>query len=289
LNVEEIIFITGYLGNQIKEYVDTNYKFKAVYVEQTEMLGQAHAIYLAHEYVKTGDDVLVIFADTIFKTNLGRLNKLSSDGVLYVREVPDPARFGVTVLNGDGIITKLVEKPKTPVSNLAVIGVYYFKDGPALMEATNTIIKRGQTLGGEFFLADAIQVMIDQGSRFEAFPVEVWEDCGKVDALLQTNSYLLAQMAKEGTEYKFEGSVIVPPVYIAPDAKIINSIVGPNVSVAPGATITDSIVQNSIVNEKANIERSTLSDSVIGSNANVVGAFRRLNVGDNSEVDFNAS
>ena len=284
LNIEEIIFITGYLGNQIKDYVDKNFDFPARYVEQTEMLGQAHAINLAREYVD--GEVLVIFADTIFKTDLTRLHNLKSDGVLYVREVPDPARFGVTVLDEQGFVARLVEKPKHFVSNQAVIGVYFFKDGPALLDATQAVIKKGETLGGEYFLADAIQLMIDRGTKFEAFPVEVWEDCGKVDALLLTNSYLLSQRDQSENDGKFPGAIITPPVFIAPDAKISRSIIGPNVSVASGVTITNSIIQNSIVNEKTTIERSTLGSSVIGSNAMVTGVFRRLNVGDNSEIDF---
>lgn len=286
LPIEEVILITGYLGNQIKDYVGKNYDFKATYVEQPEMLGQAHAINLAKEYVQGNTDVLVIFADTIFKTDLSKLTSLKTDGVLYVREVEDPARFGVTVLDKEGIITKLVEKPTEPVSNLAVIGVYYFKDGAGLMQATDEVIQKGKTLGGEYYLADAIQLMIDKGSRFEAFPVDVWEDCGKVDALLQTNQYLLKQMDKVEQPYSKDDSLIIPPVFIAPDVKLSRSIIGPNVSIAAGAQISDTIVRDSIVNEKAVIECSTLDNSVIGSNATVIGTFRRLNVGDNSEIDF---
>ncbi len=282
-NVEEIIFIVGYLGDQIEKYVSKTYpQYKARYIEQKEMLGQAHAIYLAKEYITS--DILIIFADTIFSTDLTRLGQLPSDGVMYVKEVDDPARFGVAVLSDDNFITRLVEKPKTYISNLAIVGIYYFKDGNWLVRAIEAQIERKVQLGGEFFLADAISIMLEEGAKLNAFSLDVWEDCGKIDALLLTNRYLLAKNGKNATEATVTDSVIIPPVYIAPDAKISRSIIGPNVSIAAGVEIEDSIVRDSIISEKTQVKTSTLTDSVIGSNATVVGVFRRLNVGDNSEV-----
>jgi len=282
-NVEEIIFIVGYLGDQIEKYVTKAYpQYKARFIEQKEMLGQAHAVYLAKEYIDS--DILIIFADTIFSTDLTRLAQLSSDGVMYVKEVPDPARFGVAVLSDENYITRLVEKPKTFVSNLAIVGIYYFKDGNWLVKAIETQIERNVQLGGEFFLADAISVMLEEGAKLNAFSLDVWEDCGKIDALLLTNRYLLAKNGNTTTEAKITDSVIVPPVYIAPDAQISRSIIGPNVSISAGVVIEDSIVRESIISEKTQIKTSALTDSVIGSNVSVSGVFRRLNVGDSSEV-----
>jgi glucose-1-phosphate thymidylyltransferase len=285
LDIEEIIFIVGYLGDQIEKYVSKNYpQYKARYLVQAEMLGQAHAINLAREYIN--DDVLVIFADTIFKTDLIRLKTLATDGVIYAKEVDDPARFGVAVLYENGIITKLVEKPKSYISNLAVVGIYYFKDGPGLFRAIDEQMRQNIQLGGEYFLADAISIMINQGAKFNAFTLEVWEDCGKIDALLLTNRYLLGQLGNGLNNGRYPDSVIVPPVYIAPDARIERSVVGPYVSIASGAEVSESILRDCIINEKAQVKASTLSDSVVGSNATVVGTFHRLNVGDNSEIDF---
>lgn len=284
LKVEEIIFIVGYLGNQIEEYVSNAYpQFKARYLEQNEMLGQAHAVQMAKNFID--QDVLIIFGDTISEGNYKQLETLKSDGVLFVREVPDPARFGVVELDKEGIITRLVEKPTTFVSNLAVIGVYYFKDGPRLTRSIDKLIEEKRMTGGEFYLADAIQIMIDEGAKFNAERVEVWEDCGKIDALLETNRYLLKKNSGKGN-YNFPDSVIIPPVYIGKDVTLNQSIIGPDVSIADGVSISNSIVSNSIINEGARIETSTLNESVIGNKAVVTGGSHRLNVGDNSEVDL---
>jgi glucose-1-phosphate thymidylyltransferase len=284
-NVEEIIFITGYLGHQIEDYVKKVYpQFSARYLEQKEMLGQAHAVQMAKEYID--GEVLIIFGDTISEADYTQLETLPSDGVLYVHEVEDPARFGVVELNREGYINRLVEKPTSYVSNLAVIGVYYFKDGPWLIRSIDQLIEVGRKTGGEFYLADAIQLMIKDGAKLNAVTVEVWEDCGKIDALLQTNRYLLAKNQTKDHQ-QFPDSIVVPPVFIGPNVSLSRSIVGPNVSVAEGANIADSIVRNSIINEMAHIANANLMESVIGSNATVNGSSHRLNMGDNSEIDLN--
>ncbi|MGH2459740.1 MAG: sugar phosphate nucleotidyltransferase [Chloroflexota bacterium] len=282
LPIDEVIFITGYLGEQIEEYVRSRYSFAARFVEQTELLGQAHAINLASEFID--QPVLIIFVDTIVRADLTKLLDAQGDGVLYVKEVADPRRFGVAVLK-DGEIARLVEKPKTAVSNLAVIGVYYLKNWQLLREALRDVIALGIQTGGEFYLADALQLMIERGARFEAWSVDAWEDCGTVQALVHTNEYLLSHgHARQPTET--ENSIIIPPVYVAPTARIQNSVVGPNVSVAEGVSIMDSIVRDSILSEGATITGAALTESIIGSNAIVKGSFRRLNVGDASEVVF---
>jgi glucose-1-phosphate thymidylyltransferase len=153
LDIEEIIFIVGYLGEQIEEYVEATYKFHTRYIEQNELLGQAHAIYLAKDHVR--EPVLIIFVDTIFEADLKALAELTADGAIYVKEVDDPRRFGVVTLQ-DGFITHFVEKPSTPVSNLAVTGVYYIKDAPMLFECIDELIARNIQTQGEYFLADAL-------------------------------------------------------------------------------------------------------------------------------------
>ncbi|KPL25062.1 MAG: nucleotidyltransferase [Anaerolineae bacterium SM23_84] len=279
LDIEEIIFIIGYLGDQISDYVTANYDFPARYIEQEELLGQAHAIHLANEHVS--GPVLIVFVDTLFDTDLSRLSGVSSDGVIYVKEVEDPRRFGV-VITEKGFITKLVEKPPTPVSNLAVIGLYYVKDSRLMMECLAELMRRDIKTKGEYFLADALQLMIDRGSRFEARSVEVWEDCGKPETVLHTNRYLLEHGGAQQIETR--NSVLIPPVYIEETAVIQDSVVGPYVSVAGEASIVRSIIRDSIINERAQIEDATLSQSLIGEDAYVRGSFQRLNVGDSSQV-----
>lgn len=282
LPIEEVVFITGYLGSQIEQYVRPRYSFPSRFIEQVEQRGQAHALHLAHACID--QPILVIFADTIVKTDLARLLRTEGDGVLYVKAVDDPRRFGVAVV-ADGRVTRLVEKPTEPVSNLAIVGVYYIRNWPLLREALRAVIDRDIRTGGEYYLADALQLMIDRGARFEAWPVDVWEDCGTVEALLQTNRYLLGHgHARQPTQ--IVESVIIPPVNIAPTAHIEKAIVGPYVSVADGATIRSALISDAIVGDSASIANVVLTASLIGSNTVIKSSTRRINVGDASEVSF---
>jgi len=259
--------------------------------------GQAHAIQLAREYVD--GPVLIIFVDTIFEADLLPLQTLPSDGVIFVREVKDPRRFGVVTLE-DETITQFVEKPEEPISNLAVIGVYYLKGSRMLFDCIDELITEDIQTKGEYFLADALQVMVKRGAKLNAWPVEVWEDCGTPDAVLQTNRYLLEKVTHAGGET--DSSIIIPPVHIDPTARVeksvvgpyahigagcvINSsIVGPYVSLADSGEIHESLVTDSIVNEGSRIERSMLHQSLVGEQASVRGSFERLNVGDSSDIN----
>ncbi|HYN90061.1 MAG TPA: sugar phosphate nucleotidyltransferase [Ardenticatenaceae bacterium] len=283
LDIDELTFIVGYLGDQIRAYVGQHYNFKTNYVEQKELKGQAHAIRLTREFVN--GPVLIIFVDTIFEADLKSLAGVEDDGVIFVKEVEDPRRFGVVTLDSAGHITRFVEKPSQPVSNLAVIGVYYVKDHQLLFRCIDALIERNIQTKGEFFLADALQLMVEEGASFQAWTVDVWEDCGTAEAVLHTNRYLLetghATTTGDGTN-----SVIVPPVHIAPGVEVVNSIVGPFVSLAEGSQVLNSIVRDTIVDEGAQIESTVLDRSLIGKDALVRGRYRKLNVGDSSEVDF---
>ncbi|GAB4565686.1 MAG: sugar phosphate nucleotidyltransferase [Anaerolineae bacterium] len=283
LPLEEVIFIVGYLGEQIKEYVEANYHFPARFIEQKELLGQAHAIWLARDHVP--GEVLIIFVDTIFETDLDRVLNADADGVLLVKEVEDPRRFGVVVLE-DGYVRRLVEKPDSDEYRLAVIGVYFIKDGPRLMQAIDQLMARRIQTKGEYYLADALQIMIDEGARLVAQEVDVWEDCGKPETVLHTNRYLLSKQQGDGREAHLVNSAIIPPVYIAASAHIENSIIGPYATIAEHARICNAHIRDSIIDEGAVICDTMLDQSLIGKNAVVRGRFRRLNVGDSSQVDF---
>jgi glucose-1-phosphate thymidylyltransferase len=284
LDIEEIIYIVGYLGDQIRDYVETHYQIPARFIEQRELKGQAHAIYLARDHIS--GPVLIIFVDTIFEADLSGLAQESSDGILYVKEVDDPRRFGVVVLE-NGFITKLVEKPSTPVSNLAVIGLYYVKDSQVLLDCISELIQKDIKTQGEYFLADAFQLMIDRGAKLVAKTVDVWEDCGKPETVLHTNRYLLEHGGAQ--EIPTENSVLIAPVHIGKTAVIRDSVVGPYVSVAEGATIVRSIVRDSIINEFSRIEDANLSQSLIGRDAHVRGSAQKLNVGDSSQVELTSN
>ncbi len=280
LDVEEIVFITGYLGDQIEHYVETNYHYPARFIEQKELLGQAHALYLARDVLS--GPLVIIFVDTIFDADLSVLAEEQADGVIYVKEVEDPRRFGVVVVR-DGRITQLIEKPDSMENNLAVIGLYYVKDAQFLMRSVGELIERDIKTKGEYFLADALQIMIDRGARFRAERVDVWEDCGKPETVLQTNRYLLKQSG--GHVGKLDNSVVIPPVYIADSAQVSESVIGPYVTIAEGSVVRRSIIQDSIINKGAFIEDAVLAQSLIGDNAVVRGTFDRLNVGDSSQID----
>jgi glucose-1-phosphate thymidylyltransferase len=286
LNIEELIFIVGRMGEQMEEYVQKEYpQYPARFVEQKVMRGQADAIYLAREHVQ--GDLLTLFVDTIFEADLAALNNLQdADGALYVAEVPDPQRFGIAVIGEDGYATKLVEKPQNPESNLAVVGLYYFKDSGWLFRAIKTLMDSGRSLKGEYYLADAIQVMIDEGAKFKPFTVSVWEDTGTQDAVLHTNRYLLRKMDRHTEPYQQGSALIIPPSYVSPEATVENSIIGPYAAISENATVTDSIVKNSIVSPGAQVNATMLFGSLVGERATVDGSYRTLNIGDDSIASF---
>jgi len=281
LEVEEYIFIVGHLGEQIEEYVVTNYDLPARFVWQREPKGQAHALHLAREHIDT--PFLMIFSDTLFEADLAHLGEVTSDGLVFVKEVEDPRRFGIVLLEGDRII-RFIEKPEEPISNLALVGMYYVVNWPLLMGCVDTLLKEGIQTKGEYYIADAFQLMVDRGAKLEAVTVDVWQDCGKPETLLATNRYLLEKGGTE--EVEAENSVIIPPVSIAPTATLRNSIVGPYVSVGGGSVIVDSIIRDSIIDEGAYIEGAALEGSLVGSHVQVRGRLRRLDVGDSSQVEL---
>ena len=285
VQVEELTFVVGWLGDQIQEYYEASgYPYPARYVEQKELLGQAHALWLAREYLS--GPVLIIFVDTVFDADLHGLEGSGLDGVLYVKEVADPRRFGVAVLDPDDRVTHLVEKPNTFDNRLAVIGAYYIRDAAWLVRAIEELMARDIQSKGEYWLADALNLMMEQGARFGVRQVAYWEDCGTPKDVLQTNRFLLEHGQDNGDQATPVNSVIIPPVYIAPTARVEHSIIGPDVTIADHATVLHSIIRDSIIDEGASIDDTMLDRSLIGKEAFVRGRYRVLNVGDSSQVDF---
>lgn len=281
LDVEEYVFIVGHLGEQIEKYVEANYDLPARFVWQAEPLGQAHALHLSREYIDS--PFLLIFVDTIFEADLARIDEVASDGLVFVKEVDDPRRFGIALLEGDRVV-RFIEKPEEPLSNLALVGMYYVVNWSLLMGCVETLLEEGIQTKGEYYIADAFQLMVDRGAKLEVVTVDVWQDCGKPETLLATNRYLLEKGERQ--EVKAENSVIIPPVYIAESVTIRGSVVGPYVSAAEGCVIIDSIVKDSIIDEGAYIEDATLEGSLIGANAQVKGKFKRLDIAASSRVDL---
>ncbi len=284
--IDEVVFVVGYLGEQIEAYVGRAYPhLNSRYVEQREMLGQSHAIWLARESLH--GPMLMVFVDTLIEADLSRLAQEPSQGVAYVRKVPDPRRFGVAEIGADGWVRRLVEKPDDLSNNLAVVGLYYFREASDLLTAIEEQMARGTKLKGEFFLADAVNVMLERGFQMRVQPVEVWMDCGKPEALLETNRYLLDHGRDNSAEVARRPEVvIVPPVYVDPTAEVRHSVIGPHVTIGAGCVVEGSVLKDSIVDAGSNIIDTTLSASLIGRDARVIGRFRSLNVGDSSEVGF---
>jgi len=285
LNVEEFIIVHGYLGEQIQDYLATQYpQYRARFVEQKELIGQADAILRCRPFVN--GPVLIVFVDTLFEADLSGLPSETADAVIYVKKVEDPRRFGVAVVGPQDWITRFVEKPDSMDNRLAVIGMYYLRDSDALMRACQDLMDRNIQTKGEFFLADAFNLMIEQRQKFRTQTVQVWEDCGKPETVLHTNRYLLEHGHDNSAQHQGNGYLVVPPVNIAATAVIQNSVIGPYATISDGCRIIGSIIRDSIVDEDALIEDTTLDQSLIGKGALVKSKYRKLNVGDSSSVDF---
>lgn len=284
--VEEVIFIVGNMGEHAEAFMADQYpELQTRFVVQGEMLGQSHALWLAREHLQ--GPICMVFVDTIIETDLSALNTEKADAVAWVKQVDDPRRFGVAQVDKRGTVTRLVEKPDDVSNNLAVVGFYYFKAAEQLVAAIEEQMESGTQLGGEFYLVDALNIMIDQGMKMRVEPVEIWKDCGKPEALLDTNRYLLDnQRDNTGEASQRDAALIIAPVFIHPTATVSESVIGPYASVGPQCVIQRSVVSDSIIEAGALIQDSILEESIVGRDARVVGQPRRLNIGDHSGVDI---
>jgi glucose-1-phosphate thymidylyltransferase len=285
-SIDEVIFVVGYLGEMVQAYVAEAYPhLRARYVEQHEMLGQSHAIWLAREGLV--GPMLMVFVDTLIETDLSTLPDEKAEAVTWVKEVDNPRRFGVAEVGPEGLVQRLVEKPQDLSNNLAVVGFYYFQEAGLLLAAIQEQMSRGTRFGSEYYLADAVNIMLEGGLKMRAQPVEVWQDCGKPETMLETNRYLLDHGRDNSAEAAGrEGVVIVPPVFVDPSAQVVHSVIGPHVSIGAECVIRESLIQDSIIDAGSQIVDSTLAQSLIGREARVLGRHRTLNVGDSSEVGF---
>ena len=287
LNPDEFIFIIDENGGQIEQFMQDKFpQLPCSYLLQTERKGPAHAVSLAAPRIKEGDDLLIVFNDTIFVADLTRIPSLCSDcdGLIYSKEVEDYQRFGVNVLEDDFIVD-MVEKPDTPVSRLAQVGLYYLKDGPAFMKYLDESIDAGDTVKGEYYLPAVFMRMIRRGCRFRAPQIDQWLDCGKPETLLETNRILLKN--RHYVQGEMVNTVLIEPVYIEKGSVVRNSIIGPDVSVAEGCMIEHSIISDSIVNSNSEIRSLVLVGSILGDSVQLSGAPRRMNIGDHSIIETN--
>ena len=277
----KIVFITGYLGEQIETWATENYPdTELVFVHQPEMLGQSDALYRTKDHVK--GDGLMLFPDALFEADFSQLATADVDGVAYTYYVEDPSAYGIALINDDGYVDHIVEKPQEPISHEAVIGIYYFRQWQELMEAIAQQFERKIMLKGEYFIADAINIMLDAGARFTINQIDVWEDCGNVEALLNTNRYLLG--AEPPSPAQRPGSLIVPPSFVHRDAVLEDAVVGPFASIGAGTVVRNSVIRDSIVEDNSEVVDAILQRSAIGSKVVIHGSARSINVGDNGKV-----
>ena len=284
--INEFVFIVGYLGEKIQDYIKAKYpQLTCHFIYQNERKGTAHAVDLARQIIGE-DDVFIVLGDTICEYNIEEM--LSSEwSMLGVKKVDDPRNFGVAEIDEEGFITRVVEKPSIPKSNMALVGLYKIKDSALLFECLSRIISNNIKSHDEFNLTDALECMITGGSKFKSYKVDNWFDCGRKESLLQSNSILLQKFGGTISESnKFENTIFIPPVSIAEGCDIKDSIIGPHVAVGENTIVHSSIIKASIIGSYSKIYDVMLDDSLIGNDTEIIGETRSLNIGDNTEIDF---
>ncbi|HXI34047.1 MAG TPA: sugar phosphate nucleotidyltransferase [Gemmatimonadales bacterium] len=267
LDVSELIVITGHLKGVVERYINDHYDVPARFVEQKTLDGTAGAIDLARPYVD--GPVLIVFVDTLFDADMSVIATSDADGILWAKEVEDYQRFGVIVTDQRGYMTRIVEKPSTPISKLANIGLYYIKDWKTLFDGIADVMGRTPGKGGEFYLTDAFQYMADRGKKLVVGEVDGWYDCGKVDTLLETNRHLLEHGRARRPAKVPPGVTIVDPVYIEDGVTLRDCTVGPNVAIETASEITGSTVADSILGRGVRVRGATVRGSVVGDNQKI--------------------
>lgn len=280
-NVEQVVYITGHLKEKVETYARATYDIPSVFIEQAVQDGTAGAVALAKPYID--QPVLIIFVDTIFDADLSITKTTDADGIIWTKEVEDYQRFGVVVTDADGHMTKIVEKPREPISKRANIGLYYIRNWKLLFEGIDHVLSTAPNKG-EWYLTDAFQYMIDHGAKIKVVDVEGWYDAGQLETLLETNQTMLTKGRARRPAELGPGANIVEPVYIEDGVTIEHATVGPNVSIGTGSTVRGSVVRNAVIGSRTAIIDSQLHDTFLGDDVTVQGVRGALNVGDHSEI-----
>jgi glucose-1-phosphate thymidylyltransferase len=287
--INDFVFIVGYLGEKIQDYVKERYpQLNTYFIHQNERLGTGHAIDLARE-ITGSDELFVVLGDTIADYDVQEVLN-APHSMLGVKKVDDPRNFGVAEIEEDGFISRVVEKPAIPKSNMALVGLYKIKETAELYNCLQKIIaklQQDESLQKEFSLTDAIECMIQNGAKFKSFKVTNWFDCGKKETLLESNATLLKKFGgKVSGAERFENTIIIPPVAIGEGCEIRNSVIGPNVTIGEHTILNYTIVKDSIIGSFSRLYDVVLDDSLIGSDTGIKGETRSLNIGDNTDIDL---
>ena len=280
-DVQQVVYITGHLKEKVEAHAKATYKFPGVFVEQKVQDGTAGAVDLARPYVD--QPVLIIFVDTIFDADLTVINDSTDDGIIWTKEVEDYQRFGVVVTDANGHMTKIVEKPSTPISKRANIGLYYIKNWKLLYEGIAHTLKQPANKG-EFYLTDAFQYMIDKGAKIRVIDVAGWYDAGKLDTLLETNRVMLEKGRARVPSTGLTNVNIVGAVRIEDGAAVSDSTVGPNVVIGAGTTVRGSTLKDTIVGDNSSLTNCSLHDSMLGDRVTLEGVRGAVTLGDDAEA-----
>ena len=284
--ITDFIFIIGYMGEKIQDYVTSHYpELQCDFITQNERFGTGHAIELTKQLV--GDhELLIVLGDTIAEYDIRSVLD-APHSMLGVKKVDDPRNFGVAEIEEDLSISRVVEKPSIPKSNMALVGIYKVKETELLFDCLKTISEQNVRSYHEFRLTDALECMIQKGAIFQSFKVSNWFDCGKKETLLESNAILLKKFGGNIPEKNnFQNSIFIPPVSIGEGCVIHNSVIGPNVAIGEHSIVNHSIVKDSIIGAYSHLNEIVLNNSLIGSDAEVRGVSRNLNIGDNTAIDL---
>ncbi len=287
--ITEFVFVLGYLGEKIKSYLSKNYPdLDVTYVYQEDRKGLGHAIKLTKEAIGKEDEIIILLGDTIIDMDMKEFISMKGSA-LAIQKVKDPRKFGVVEVNEKGFVTKVIEKPSIPKSNLAIAGLYKISNLPKLYKALDKVYERAIANGKEVHLAEGLMEMIKDNVKFRTYQVSGWYDCGKKEILLETNKMLLQRRVSDvGTQFIFNHSIIIPPVIFGKSCTFTNAIVGPHVTIGDNVHIENSFISDSILGDYVQISGAVLTKSVIGNDAVIKGLSQSLNIGDNNEIDFSS-
>lgn len=287
LGITDFVFVIGYLGEKIKHYIEKTYpELNTEFIEQEERRGSGHAIWTARFAIEEVDELLIFFGDTIIDLDFEAMMN-SPTSCLAVKKVNDPRDFGVVEFGKENEVVKVIEKPKIPKSNMAMVGFYKIKEVKALLAALEFNLKNDLKTGDEFPLTDGIMRMLERGIKFSTIGVDNWFDCGKREVLLKTNAIFLDKEGYASTNRpNIDNSIIIHPVSIGENCVLTNSIVGPHATLGNNVQLNSTIVKDSIIGNYASLKDIVLKHSVIGNDTAITGAQQSLNIGDNTEIDF---
>lgn len=287
--VEEIAFIIGDFGAEVEadlKEIARSLGAKGSVYQQTEPLGTAHAILCAEPSLD--GNVIVAFADTLFKADFSFDKNL--DGIIWTQKVPDPSAYGVVKLDDEGFITDFVEKPETFVTDMAIVGIYYFSDGNNLKKELKYLLDNDIKDKGEYQLTNALENMKSKGLKFKPGIINEWLDCGNKKAVVHANQRVLDFKKDEETlihpTAKTEGSIIIEPCFIGEGAVITNSIVGPHVSIGHHTHIENSVIKNSVIQNETVVKNALLEDSMLGNKSECTGQAKNISLGDYSNFNI---